>query len=62
MTTATHGAHVIVVGNEKGGSGKSTIALHLCVGLMQLGFKVAVADFDERQKSLAVVLGLIVKP
>jgi len=50
--TDTHGAHVIVVGNEKGGSGKSTIALHLCVGLMQLGFRVAIADFDERQKSL----------
>ena len=50
--TATHGAHVIVVGNEKGGSGKSTIALHLSVALMQLGFRVAVADFDERQKSL----------
>lgn len=50
--TATHGAHVIVVGNEKGGSGKSTIALHLSIGLMQLGFRVAVADFDERQRSL----------
>jgi chromosome partitioning protein len=50
--TRTQGAHVIVVGNEKGGSGKSTVALHLAVGLMQLGFRVAVADFDERQKSL----------
>jgi len=49
---ATHRAHVIVVGNEKGGSGKSTIALHLSVGLMQLGFAVTVADFDERQRSL----------
>lgn len=45
-------AHVIVLGNEKGGSGKSTIALHLAIGLMQLGFRVAVADFDERQRSL----------
>lgn len=48
MTTA----HVIVVGNEKGGSGKSTIALHLAVGLMQLGFRVGVADLDVRQRSL----------
>jgi chromosome partitioning protein len=49
---ATHAAHVIVLGNEKGGSGKSTIALHLAIGLLQLGFRVAVADFDERQQSL----------
>jgi chromosome partitioning protein len=49
---ATHAAHVIVLGNEKGGSGKSTIALHLAVGLMQHGFNIAVADFDERQRSL----------
>src|SRR5215467_11785112 len=48
----SHVAHVIVIGNEKGGAGKSTIALHLAVGLMQLGFKVAVADFDVRQRSL----------
>ncbi len=50
--TGTDGAHVIVVGNEKGGSGKSTIALHTAVGLMQLGFQVVVADCDERQRSL----------
>ncbi len=50
--TATHAAHVIVVGNEKGGSGKSTVALHLAVGLMGFGFRVVVADFDERQRSL----------
>ncbi len=50
--TASHAAHVIVVGNEKGGSGKSTIALHLAIGLLQLGFRVTVADFDERQQSL----------
>ena len=48
----THGAHVIVLGNEKGGSGKSTIALHLAVSLMQLGFRTTIADFDERQRSL----------
>jgi chromosome partitioning protein len=49
---ATHTAHVIVLGNEKGGSGKSTVALHLAIGLMQLGFRTTVADFDERQRSL----------
>ena len=26
--------HVIVVGNEKGGSGKSTTAMHVAVGLL----------------------------
>ncbi len=50
--TDSHAAHVIVVGNEKGGTGKSTIALHLAVGLLQLGFSVAISDFDERQRSL----------
>lgn len=52
MMTTTHAAHVIVLGNEKGGSGKSTIALHLAIGLMELGFRITIADFDERQRSL----------
>lgn len=42
-------AHVIVVGNEKGGSGKSTTVMHVAVGLLRLGRKVAVADLDARQ-------------
>ncbi len=45
-------AHVIVVGNEKGGSGKSTTAMHLAVGLMRGGADVAVIDTDLRQGSL----------
>ena len=44
-------AHVIVVGNEKGGAGKSTIAIHLAVVLMHEGARVAVIDLDRRQKS-----------
>jgi chromosome partitioning protein len=44
-------AHVIVVGNEKGGAGKSTVATHLAVALMHEGAAVAVADLDHRQKS-----------
>ncbi|MCC3860474.1 division plane positioning ATPase MipZ [Pseudemcibacter aquimaris] len=46
-------AHVIVVGNEKGGSGKSTTAMHVIVSLLRKGFKISVIDLDSRQKSLA---------
>jgi chromosome partitioning protein len=45
-------AHVIVVGNEKGGTGKSTLAMHLAVALMNCGQRVATIDIDSRQKSL----------
>ena len=43
---------VIVVGNEKGGSGKSTTAAHLALGLQQLGKRVATFDIDTRQQTL----------
>jgi chromosome partitioning protein len=46
------GAQVIVLGNEKGGSGKSTIAMHLIVGLMKRGFSVASIDLDASQGTL----------
>jgi chromosome partitioning protein len=46
-------ASVIVVGNEKGGAGKSTIALHTAVGLLHGGVRVAVIDLDLRQQSTA---------
>ncbi len=44
-------AHVIVLGNEKGGSGKSTVAMHVAVALMQSGQSVATIDLDARQQS-----------
>jgi chromosome partitioning protein len=44
-------AHVIVLGNEKGGCGKSTTAMHVAVALMQAGQRVATVDLDSRQKS-----------
>src|SRR5258708_6275165 len=44
-------AHVIVVGNEKGGTGKSTLAMHLSVALMNFGQRVATIDLDSRQKT-----------
>lgn len=45
-------ARVIVVGNEKGGAGKSTIAIHMATALMHAGARVAVLDLDLRQQSL----------
>ena len=45
-------AHVIVVGNEKGGAGKSTISIHLTVALLKAGYKVACIDLDTRQQTL----------
>lgn len=45
-------AHVVVIGNEKGGSGKTTVAMHLAVGLLRLGFRVGCVDLDHRQQSL----------
>jgi chromosome partitioning protein len=45
-------AHVIVVGNEKGGAGKSTISIHLAVALLKAGHKVACIDLDTRQQTL----------
>lgn len=44
--------HIIVIGNEKGGSGKTTTTMHLMVALLRLGFKVGSMDIDARQRSL----------
>jgi chromosome partitioning protein len=46
------GPHIIVLGNEKGGSGKSTTAMHLIVALLAAGKKVGSIDLDARQGSL----------
>ncbi len=45
-------AHVIVLGNEKGGSGKSTTAMHIVIALLKAGARVASIDTDGRQRSL----------
>ncbi|MEO1000497.1 MAG: division plane positioning ATPase MipZ [Pseudomonadota bacterium] len=44
-------AHIIVLGNEKGGSGKSTTAVHLAIALARSGFAVGTIDLDLRQRS-----------
>jgi chromosome partitioning protein len=50
---ATYGAHIIVFANEKGGTGKSTTAVHVAVALAAQGRSVAALDLDHRQKTLA---------
>ncbi len=46
------GVRVIVVANEKGGSGKSTVAANVAIALLQAGQRVATVDLDRRQRSL----------
>lgn len=45
-------AHIIVVGNAKGGSGKSTTCMHVIVSLLTLGYRVGAIDLDGKQKTL----------
>jgi chromosome partitioning protein len=51
-TAAPRQAHVIVVGNQKGGAGKSTVAMHIIVALMRMGRRTGALDLDVRQRSL----------
>ncbi len=51
-TPAPRAAHVIVVGNQKGGAGKSTVAMHIIVALMRMGRRTGALDLDTRQRSL----------
>jgi chromosome partitioning protein len=44
--------HVVVVGNHKGGTGKSTVAMHVIVALLKEGRRVASFDLDSRQRTL----------
>ena len=46
-------AHIIVVGNEKGGAGKSTVSMHVATALARLGHKVSALDLDLRQRTLS---------
>jgi len=46
------GARIVVIGNEKGGAGKSTVAVHLATALLHEGARVVVVDLDLRQQSM----------
>ena len=46
-------AHIIVMGNEKGGTGKSTLAMHITVSLLTQGKRVAILDLDSRQQTIS---------
>lgn len=50
-------AHLIVVGNEKGGAGKSTVAMHLAIALLRMGKSVGAMDLDLRQRTFGRYLG-----
>ena len=55
MTSApafSSGPHRIVFANEKGGTGKSTTAVHVAIALAHQGAKVAAIDLDPRQRTL----------
>jgi len=41
------------VGNEKGGAGKSTVAMHVATALSRMGHKVGLLDLDLRQRTVA---------
>jgi chromosome partitioning protein len=45
-------AHVIVLGSHKDGVGKSTIAMHVVVALLNAGQRVATIDLDAQHQSL----------
>ncbi len=44
--------HFIVFANEKGGTGKSTTAVHTAIGLAATGHRVAALDLDSRQRTM----------
>ncbi|KQR80425.1 division plane positioning ATPase MipZ [Sphingomonas sp. Leaf343] len=48
----TAGPHIIVFANEKGGTGKSTTAVHVAIALAAKGARVACFDLDHRQRTV----------
>ena len=48
--------YIFVIGNEKGGAGKTTCSMHLIISLLEMGYKVASIDIDSRQHSLTTYI------
>jgi len=48
-----NGPYIIVIGNQKGGTGKSTTAMHLIVSLLRHGHHVGAIDLDAGQGTLS---------
>lgn len=48
----TQKPYIIVLGNEKGGTGKSTVSMHVIISLLRMGFSVGSIDVDARQGTL----------
>jgi chromosome partitioning protein len=44
--------HFIIFANEKGGTGKSTTAVHTAIALAASGHRVAALDLDSRQRTM----------
>ena len=53
LTMRARPAHIVVVGNEKGGAGKTTLSMHLTAALLAANMRVACIDLDSRQQSFA---------
>lgn len=49
MSYNNNAPFIIVLGNEKGGTGKSTLSMHILVHLLRMGFSVGSIDVDARQ-------------
>jgi chromosome partitioning protein len=49
----TQKPYIIVLGNEKGGTGKSTVSMHVIISLLRMGFSVGSIDVDARQGTLS---------
>jgi chromosome partitioning protein len=56
MQTKLKSPYVFVVGNTKGGAGKTTCCMHLIAGLLDLGLDVASIDTDAHQHSLTTYI------
>lgn len=52
MASDSNRLHVIVFANEKGGTGKSTTAVHVAIALAAKGARVSCFDLDHRQRTM----------